>query len=61
LPPCQTLRTAAKFFSRLAHYENPAEIRHILGSCAPDLLALGVSPGRIESALLPGGPVFLSW
>jgi hypothetical protein len=38
-PPCQTRREAAKFFSRLAHYEKPADIRQILGRCAPDLMA----------------------
>ncbi|HEX5432645.1 MAG TPA: hypothetical protein VFY05_00275, partial [Candidatus Angelobacter sp.] len=38
-PPCQTRREAAKFFSRLAHYEKPAGIRRILGRCAPDLMA----------------------
>jgi hypothetical protein len=41
-PPCQTRREAAKFFSRLAHYEKPADIRQILGRCAPDLMA-GIS------------------
>jgi hypothetical protein len=43
-PPCQTRREAAKFFSRLAHYEKPADIRQILGRCAPDLMA-GIRQG----------------
>ncbi|MGE0406781.1 MAG: hypothetical protein AB7O65_10800 [Candidatus Korobacteraceae bacterium] len=43
-PPCQTRRAAAKFFSRQARYERQTEVREILGSCAPDVLAQLESP-----------------
>ncbi len=60
LPPCQTRREAAKFFSRLAHYEKPSDIRQMLGRCAPDLLARNI-PNANESFLQRlGRPVFLS-
>ena len=57
---CPTIRASAKFFSRHARYENPAEVRQILGPCAPDVVALGASRDAGALALLAARDFFLS-
>jgi hypothetical protein len=58
-PTCPTIRASAKFFSRHARYENPAEVSQILGPCAPDLLALAAYRDAGALALLAARDFFL--